>query len=55
MDTFATCTQCHNTFRVSGSQNSETDRTWPVICPHCGGPNEIDFPNAEGVFKVYLS
>jgi hypothetical protein len=38
---------------LSGSQDIGEDRTWSLICPHCNAPNEVDFPNSEGVFKVY--
>jgi hypothetical protein len=55
MDSFVACANCQNTFRISGSQDIEEDRTWSVICPHCNAPNEVDFPSSEGVFKVYPS
>jgi hypothetical protein len=55
MDRFVGCPNCQNTFRISGSQDIEEDRTWSVICPHCNAPNEVDFPSSEGVFKVYPS
>lgn len=52
-DVIVDCTQCSRTFKVSGSQTQEKSRKWPVACPYCNTPNEVDFPNKEGVFTVH--
>lgn len=47
------CRQCRKAFVVGGERTTEGKRTWPVTCPHCDGPNEIEFPSFDGIYDVY--
>jgi len=46
------CSACEGLFTVAGQRTTDSSRTWGVTCPLCGAPNDVDFPNIDGVFRT---